>query len=175
MRRAIFIAIMAIAPMIAAAEDAEILAEERDALFEVLGAADSDAIASAATRAIWEHWMIAPDEDAQALLDLGLSRMQIYDNVGAIEVFDQLTEYAPDYPEGWNQRAFAKFRMDDFEGSLADIDEVMAREPKHFGALMGRFRILMAQGRATLAQDTLRKAVEINPMLSERVLLLEPR
>lgn len=145
--------------------------EERDALFAVLQSTDDAAIADAAQRAIWESWREAPDADAQALFDLGMQRMAAYDNAGAIEVFDALILYAPDFAEGWNQRAFARFRMAEYEASLADIASTLQREPRHFGALSGKFRILMTQGRTRLAQKTLREAVAINPWMMERRLL----
>jgi tetratricopeptide (TPR) repeat protein len=146
--------------------------EERDALFEVLQSTEDAEIANAAQRAIWESWREAPDEDAQALFDLGMQRMGSFDNVGAVEVFDELVLYAPDFAEGWNQRAFAYFRMDEYEKSLADIESTLQREPRHFGALSGKFRILLIQGRGRLAQKTLRRAVKVNPWLVERRLLV---
>lgn len=145
--------------------------EERTALFDVLQSTDDAEIAGAAQRALWESWMEAPDENAQALLDLGMQRMIIADNAGAVEVFDELVLYAPDFAEGWNQRAFAYFRMAEYEKSLADIASTLEREPRHFGALSGKFRILMTQGRGRLAQETLREAVAINPWMTERILL----
>ena len=148
--------------------------EERDALFAALQSAEDPKVAAAAQKAIWQSWMEAPDADAQALLDLGMQRMAGFDNAGAIEVFDELVLYAPDFAEGWNQRAFAYFRMEKYEKSLADIASTLQREPRHFGALSGRFRILMVQGRVALAQKTLRDAVEANPWLMERSLLVTP-
>jgi len=155
----------------ALADDTTPQAEERDALFAVLTTTDDAEIAAAAQDAIWASWMEAPDADAQALLALGMQRMAAYDNVGAIRVLDELVLYAPDFAEGWNQRAFAYFRMQEYEKSLADIRSTLQREPRHFGALSGQFRILMAQGRAKLAQKVLREAVDANPWLMERRLL----
>ncbi len=146
--------------------------EERDALFEVLQSTEDAQIAGAAQRAIWESWREAPDADAQALFDLAMQRMAVFDNAGAVEVLDELILYAPDFTEGWNQRAFAYFRMQEYEKSLADIESTLQRTPRHFGALSGRFQILMAQGRARLAQKTLREAVRVNPWLTERRMLV---
>ena len=155
----------------ALAADDTALAEERDALFSALQSTDDADIAAAAQRAIWESWREAPDADAQALFDLGMRQIAQYDNAGAVEAFDELILYAPDFAEGWNQRAFAYFRMQEYEKSLADIASALQREPRHFGALSGKFRILMAQGRARLAQKTLREAVAVNPWMMERRLL----
>jgi len=169
MKRLILILALLCGPVLA--DDDLVREEERDALFSALQSTEDSKIAAAAQRAIWQSWMEAPDADSQALLDLGMQRMGVYDNAGAIEVFDQLTLYAPEFAEGWNQRAFAHFRMGSYEKSLADITATLQREPRHFGALAGKFRILIAQGRGQLAQKTLREAVAVNPWLMERQML----
>ncbi len=158
----------------ALADETASQAEERDALFAILQSTDDAKIAAAAQKAIWQSWMEAPDADAQALFDLGMQRMNAFDNAGAVEVFDELILYAPDFAEAWNQRAFAYFRMEKYEESLADVKSALSREPRHFGALSGKFRILMLQGRTALAQKTLREAVEANPWLGERRMLAAP-
>lgn len=173
MKRFILILTLLCAP--AFAKDVSPQQEERDALFAVLQSTEDQKVAKAAQTAIWKSWMEAPDADAQALLDVGMQRMSSFDNAGAIEVFDELVLYAPDFAEGWNQRAFAYFRMEKYEESLADIASTLQREPRHFGALAGRFRILMVQGRVALAQKTLREAVEANPWMMERSMLVEPK
>ena len=96
------------------------------------------------------------------------------DYPGAATILDKLVESAPDWAEAWNQRATIRYLLRDFEGSLADIDRVLALEPKHFGALSGQAIILMHQGKMAAGQLVLRKAVEIDPFLSERALLMGP-
>jgi tetratricopeptide (TPR) repeat protein len=73
-----------------------------------------------------------------------------------------------------NQRATIRYLLRDFEGSLADIDRVLALEPKHFGALSGQGLILMHQGKIEAGQLALRRAVAIDPFLSERALIMGP-
>ena len=97
------------------------------------------------------------------------------DHAGAIALLDTLVAKEPQWAEAWNQRATLRYVIGDFEGSLADIDRVLALEPKHFGALSGQAIILMHQGKMAAGQLALRKAVEIDPFLSERALLMEPQ
>ena len=148
-------------------------AEERADLFVALKAAPNEKVANAAIKAIWDLWQTAPDEKAQDLLDAARQRMRVYDFSGAIEHLDELVAYVPDYAEGWNTRATTLFLQEKYDLSLEDVDRTLELEPKHFGALAGKAVILMRQGRGELSQDALRKAVEVNPYLRERRMLIE--
>jgi Flp pilus assembly protein TadD len=55
--------------------------------------------------------------------------------------------------------------MKDYAHSLADIREVLAREPRHFGALSGLGLILQEIGDDTHALEAYRKALAIDPHL----------
>jgi tetratricopeptide (TPR) repeat protein len=99
----------------------------------------------------------------------------VRDYAGSNALLDKLIEAEPDWAEAWNQRATLRYIVHDFEGSLADIDRVLALEPKHFGALSGQAIILMHQGKMAAGQEALRRAVAIDPFLSERALLMGPK
>ncbi len=153
-----------------------ILAEERADLFSALKNAPDKKVARAAVSAIWDMWQTAPDEKAQKLLDQARQRMRVYDFAGAIEYLDDLVAYAPDYAEGWNTRATTLFLQEKLDLSLVDVEKTLALEPDHFGALAGKGVILMRQGRIELSQKALKRAVAINPYLSERSLIIkEPK
>jgi len=62
------------------------------------------------------------------------SAMDNKDNALAIKLLDAVTRLKPDYVEGWNRRATLRFAEKDFGGALADIQQVLGREPRHFGA-----------------------------------------
>jgi Flp pilus assembly protein TadD len=79
---------------------------------------------------------------------------------------------APDWAEGWNKRATVYFMRGDHASSLADIDRVLALEPRHFGALAGQGLIRMAQGNYREALSAFRKALRHNPFLKERFELI---
>jgi len=139
-------------------------------LTELVNAPD-EAAANAAAGDLWEIWLTAPDEVAQELLDRAQARREVFDFATAEELLDELVAYCPDYAEGYNQRAFVRFLREDYEGALADIAVVLETHPYHFGALSGKGLALLRQGRARLAQEALRAAVEIHPYLRERALL----
>ena len=122
---------------------------------------------------LWEFWLDAPDARAKAMLEEGMSRRRVFDLAGAVVVFSELVEYCPDFVEGLNQRAIAFYLQTDFERALADLDETLARNPEHIGALSGKALTLMGMGRAEVAQDVLREALALNPWLAERVYLAD--
>ena len=72
-------------------------------------------------------------------------------NGAALDFLDQVTVLDPAYPEGWNRRATLHYTMGNTRKSMADIAEVLKREPRHFGALAGMAGILMEAGKTELA------------------------
>ena len=51
--------------------------------------------------------------------------------------------------------------------SLADIQQVLAREPRHFGALAGLGMIMQEIGDDKRALEAFRKALAVNPHLEK--------
>jgi tetratricopeptide (TPR) repeat protein len=150
------------------------MAALREQLFQALKQAQSEQEARGIEDQIWLFWMQGPDEQATREMAAILAARRAYDNEKALSLADALIARLPDYAEGWNQKATVLFAMDDLDGSLEAIQHVLGLEPKHFGSLAGKAVILMRQGRAALAQDALKAAVEIDPFLKERVMLAEP-
>ena len=74
----------------------------------------------------------------------------------------------PDFLEAWNRRATIYYIKKDFSRSLADIQEVLRREPRHFGALSGLGIILQEFGDDKRALDAFRRALAVHPRI-ERI------
>lgn len=147
-------------------------AAEGDRLFRFLATAGTEADARAVEGEIWRHWMRAPNTAAGGLMARAMDRRRNYDLAGGVAILDELIALAPDWAEAWNQRATLRFMQGAFEESLADIEETLHREPRHFGAMAGMAIILTRQGRVRLAQATLRDAVAIHPFLRERSMIV---
>ncbi len=120
---------------------------------------------------MWKYWAEAPDEAAQELLDEGMSRRASYDYSGALDAFNALVEYCPDYAEGYNQRAFVNFLRQDYEAALPDLAQTLEMNPRHVAALTGQALTLAALDRNAEAALVLRQALEMNPWLTERHML----
>jgi tetratricopeptide (TPR) repeat protein len=123
---------------------------------------------------LWQLWSDAPDGRAQAMLDEGMRLIRAADFAGSEAVLDGLVAYCPDYAEGWNQRAFARYLMGAYDQALGDLDRALALDPGHVPALAGKALTLLELGRDDEGQVTLREAVRMNPWLAERALLTIP-
>jgi tetratricopeptide (TPR) repeat protein len=84
----------------------------------------------------------------------------------AIKLLDAVLKLHPDYIEGWNRRATLYYMQNDYQRSLEDIEQVLIREPRHFGALAGLGMIMQELGDDRRALDAFRKALAIDPHLA---------
>ena len=73
----------------------------------------------------------------------------------------------PDYVEAWNRRATIYYLKNDYVRSLGDLQQVLAREPRHFGALAGVGMIMQDMGDDKRALDAFRKALAVDPYLEK--------
>lgn len=83
----------------------------------------------------------------------------------ALDVLDQALVLDPDFTEAWNRRATAHFGLGDLGKSLADIEQVLAREPRHWGAMMGLALILERTGREAQALTAYQEVLNVYPAL----------
>ena len=77
----------------------------------------------------------------------------------ALKLLDAIIDIKPDYVEAWNRRATIYYLNKDYGHALADIREVLAREPRHFGALSGLGMILQDIGDDKHALEAFRRAL----------------
>jgi tetratricopeptide (TPR) repeat protein len=146
---------------------------ELDRLFAELKVAGDAESAAAISQRIWAIWTNPSDPELARRMFEVLAVRSSGNISGSITLLDRLVEDYPTYAEGWNQRATMRYIVNDFEGSLADIEKVLEFEPRHFGALSGRVLIYLAQGKRALALREMATALTIHPFLNERQLFPE--
>src|SRR5207245_9050070 len=100
---------------------------------EPLGALrGEDPVAAARAAAVlWNMWHRSGDAHLDAILAGGIAAMEQQDLAAAEAAFTSLIEAAPQFAEGWNKRATVRYMAQDFEGSIADCRETLARKPGH--------------------------------------------
>jgi tetratricopeptide (TPR) repeat protein len=124
---------------------------------------DSPLVRTVAEQGLWELWSRSGDDGVDALLARGVGEMRAGDLDASITTFSAVIERKPDFAEGWNKRATARFLAGDFRRSLADCDEVMKRNPLHFGALAGYGQIYFQLEQYEKAIEYWRRALDVNP------------
>jgi lipoprotein NlpI len=172
--RAAILSFAVASPVLAECPPPPDVTEEQSQLSAQLSAAPDAGAARSIQNQLWQLWTMAPDAAAQQLLDRGMALREGYDLAGSRAELDALVEYCPDFPEGYNQRAFSAFLAQDYGAALDDLETVLEMNPDHVPARAGLALTLMGLGRGEAAQGMLRDAVRRNPWLSERALLTEP-
>src|SRR4051812_23636324 len=137
-----------------------------DFLFEALKVAPDDESAKAIENRIWALWLASGSDTADLLMSRVKQATEAKNLDLAIRLLGAIIEIRPNYVEAWNRRATLYFLKKDYNNAMADIREVLAREPRHFGALAGLGTILVEFGDEKHALDALRKALEIHPRLA---------
>ena len=116
-----------------------------------------------AEQALWRIWARSGDPEVDRLYQAGIEQMNAADLQQSIATFTRIIELKPDFAEGWNKRATLYFLAGELRKSLADCDEVMKRNPYHFGALSGYALIYIRLEYYDRALEYSRRALEVNP------------
>ncbi|HEX9468811.1 MAG TPA: tetratricopeptide repeat protein, partial [Bradyrhizobium sp.] len=138
-----------------------------DFLFGALKAAPDEDSAKHVEARIWAIWMQTPSDTAALLMMRAKAAMDAQQMELALKLLDAVVKLRPDYVEAWNRRATLYYLQNDYGRSLQDIEQVLVREPRHFGALAGLGMIMQDLGDDKRALDAFRKALAINPHLDK--------
>jgi tetratricopeptide (TPR) repeat protein len=122
---------------------------------------------------IVRHWSQSGSEAMDLLLRRGRDAIDIEHWVAAVEHLSALIDHAPDFAEGWFARATAFHGMGEPALALADLEQALVREPRHFGALLRLGAILESMGEERLALEALREARWIHPHRPEIAMAAE--
>jgi tetratricopeptide (TPR) repeat protein len=148
--------------------DSTTRAQRLDALFAALKSARAEEEGDAIVAEIWRLWLQSGRPDLDTAMQQAINLMNNGLSALAMASLDDMVGRAPDWAEAWNKRATALFLLGEYDRSLADIDRVLALEPRHFGALAGLGLIRIEKGEPREALAAYRRALAVNPFLKER-------
>jgi tetratricopeptide (TPR) repeat protein len=135
---------------------------------------DPDPLVRAFTEsAMWSVWSRSGDADVDRLFAVGVEQMTQRALGAAVDTFTHVIQRRPDFAEGWNKRATVYYLMGEYQKSLADCDEVMTRNPYHWGALSGYGMIYIQLDQPDRALEYLEKALAVNPNLQSLAQTIE--
>jgi tetratricopeptide (TPR) repeat protein len=143
-------------------------AQNLDRLFEALKLATDDESAKFIENRIWAIWMASASDTTNLLMGRVKTAVDGQDLDLAVKLLNAIIDIKPDFTEAWNRRATVYYAKKEFGRALADIRQVLAREPRHFGALSGLGIILQEMGDEKHALDAFRRALALHPHL-ERI------
>jgi len=139
-----------------------------DFLFEALKVAPDAETSKAIEERIWSLWFHSGSDTADLLMARARAAVDGKETDLGLQLLDSIIKFKPDYVEAWNRRATIHFAQKDYGQAIEDIRQVLAREPRHFGALTGLGLIMQEIGDDKRALEVFRRALAVNPHL-ERV------
>jgi len=127
---------------------------------------ESGLVRSYAEQGLWLLWTRSGD----AAIDRQMAQAgELMESGGlgeAVTLLTRIIEQKPAFAEAWNRRATAYFLAGEYRKSIADCDEVLKRNPRHFGALSGLGQIHVRLEHYEEALKWLRRALEVNPNMA---------
>lgn len=137
-----------------------------DDLFQQLQTA-TDEEAGQITQEILLEWSKSGSASMDLLLRRGEGAMADGDAKTAINHLTALIDHAPDFAEGYNERAIAYYQIGQFGLAVADIAKTLSLNPRHFGALAGLGMIFEQLNEPDKALEVYREALKLNPHMTD--------
>lgn len=138
-------------------------AEKLDTLFAALKRQRDADKAREIADAIRSEWQVSGSASVDLLMQWAAKAVAASKQPSALDLYDQVIALDPTYVEGWNQRATLHYQMGNYRKSMSDINQVLALEPRHFGALAGMAAILSASGEDALALKAWERYLAVYP------------
>jgi len=126
---------------------------------------EDELVRAIAEEGVWALWSRSGDERIDDLFRQGVAQMSGERLPEAIATFTRIIELKPGFAEGWNKRATAYYLAGEYRRSLKDCDEVVRRNPQHFGVLSGYGQIYLRLDQPEKALEYFRRALAVNPNL----------
>ena len=136
------------------------LAEE---LFARLAKTPDENEAAGIVAALQALWLRSGSDTSDLLMARAHAALGLENYSLAISLLDVVVIDDPDWAEGWNARATARFYAGDPKGSAADVAQTLKRNPRHLGALSGLAAIFEQAGQKDNALKIYQRALALAP------------
>lgn len=138
-------------------------ARMRDNLYALLATAEDEKSAKKIAQRIERIWRVAGSATVALLIRRANAQLKAKKPNQAQKFLDAAVELAPDFAEGWNQRAFVQYQRGDLRGAVGDLRRALALDPNHFRALSGLATILKETGNDKAALKAYERLLEVHP------------
>jgi tetratricopeptide (TPR) repeat protein len=137
--------------------------EKLDELFARLASTEDADEAAGIVAAIDRIHLRSGSDTGDLLMTRAVATMESGDYPVSLALLDAIVGLQPEWAEGWNKRATARYLAGDAKGAMADIAQALARDPRHLGALAGMGMILEESGLREQALRAYERALTIAP------------
>jgi tetratricopeptide (TPR) repeat protein len=134
-----------------------------DNLYAVLATAEDEQAAEESAQGIMRLWHASGSDTVTLLMDRAAKSVGEKNPELALKLLDAVVELAPDYAEGWSQRAHVLYMENDIQRAVGDLRRALALDPNHFRALEALGHILQELGEKKGALQAYRRLLEVHP------------
>ena len=132
-------------------------------LYAQLSTADDEAAAKKYVGQIERLWMVSGSDTIDLLMERANIAIRKTQPELAQKLLDRVVALAPDYAEGFNQRAYFHFVRNNFDAAVGDLRRTLALDPNHFKALEGLAQIWRETGNKKGALGVVKQLLDVNP------------
>jgi tetratricopeptide (TPR) repeat protein len=136
-----------------------------DALFQALKQASSPEDAKPIEDQIGLFFMQSGSPSIDLLMTRGTAAFAGGDKDTARKIFNSVTSIAPDYAEGWHNKAALQITANDNEGAMVSLQRTIMLNPREFKALSELADMLEDYGDKKAALQLYKRALAIDPKL----------
>ena len=137
-----------------------------DDLFVKLSKAKTEQEARVFAEQIEQIWSKSGSDTADLLMSRVNIALKSKQYSIALDLVDSVIALEPKWAEAWNRRATILFLQNDYDGSMRDIRQVLAIEPRHYMAIGGISLIYQGMENKKLALKAARQALAIYPFMA---------
>ena len=132
-------------------------------LYAQLAAAESEEAAGKMAGSIERLWRHSGSDTVNLLISRAAKVAAEKRTELAEKLLDHAVAMAPDYTEGFSQRAFFHYSQSNTTAALGDLRRVLALDPNHFKAMEGIVQIWRDTGNKKGAYEVLKQLLDVHP------------